>query len=148
MSTSGLRIAPDPQYTAEVIVMMTSLGAKPKEFYRSKQAIDLLEIKRAHYKRIDFNKDNPSGSAEVKVLSMLAEAERIECSEDGDIHLPQIFVDGCNIGGHERLQELEDDGQLSYMLWRTACPNCFSGREPEHEECTFIFLSFYLFGFQ
>jgi hypothetical protein len=31
MSCSGLRIAPDPQYTAEIIVMMTSLGAKPKE---------------------------------------------------------------------------------------------------------------------
>jgi len=39
----------------------------------------------------------------------------------------KVFVDGCNVGGQDRLQELEDDGQLSYMLWRTACPNCFSG---------------------
>jgi hypothetical protein len=26
---------------------------------------------------------------------MLAEAERIECSEDGDIHLPQVEIKEC-----------------------------------------------------
>ena len=74
MSCRGLRIAPDPQYVAETIIINTSLGAKPREFYNSKVAIDFMEIKRAHYKSVDVNKDTAPGSAEVECQELLAEA--------------------------------------------------------------------------
>ena len=51
---------------------------------------------------------------------------------DGMISLPQVIVDGVNIGDHQALQALEDDGFLDGILRQATCPNCLSDREGEY----------------
>ena len=42
---------------SQVVILLTTLGAKRTEFNAGKRARDLLEIKRVHYKTVDFNRD-------------------------------------------------------------------------------------------
>eukprot|EP00971_Amphidinium_carterae_P145293 2878891-Amphidinium_carterae.1 len=50
MSHPLVRVPPDTDYVAEVVVLLTTLGAKRTEYSAGKYARDLLEIKRVHHK--------------------------------------------------------------------------------------------------
>lgn len=118
-----VRVPPDPKYTAEVLVLFTSLQAKRCEYNAGKRCLDLLEIKRAHFKPIDFNRDtrmagDDSGKAENMAVQKLFKQNKLKLSEEGDLILPQIFIDGNPVGSFEDLQILEDDDKLTDILLR------------------------------
>eukprot|EP00397_Hematodinium_sp_SG-2012_P047103 GEMP01053439.1.p1 GENE.GEMP01053439.1~~GEMP01053439.1.p1 ORF type:complete len:206 (+),score=44.14 GEMP01053439.1:117-734(+) len=142
-----LRIRPDDRYTAEVVAVITSLGAKRPEYNAGKRVRDLLEIKRVHHKIIDFNRDcrgalGITGTQMDRVIERLTQepmaARRLqtETSEgDEDLVLPQIFIDGLYVGNAEEMQSLEDDGLLEKILLRQICPARKDGIETRDDFC-------------
>ncbi len=62
MSLPGVKVRPDEEYTAEVVILITTLGTKRTEYNAGKKARDLLEIKRVHHKIVDFNRDARAAS--------------------------------------------------------------------------------------
>jgi hypothetical protein len=121
-------------------VLITSLGVKRKEFNASRHAMELLEIFRSHFKVIDFNIDTggdefgTGGSKpDLDTVRRLYQSHRVkQDSEDGMISLPQILIDGVNIGDHVSLQALMDDGILQPILKQNICPHCFEDRSGEY----------------
>jgi hypothetical protein len=134
-----IRVTPDPKYSAEVVVLCTSLGAKRTEFNAGKRARDLLEIKRVHHKVVDFNRDARqagTGEAENKAIHKLWGENKLQKGENDDLILPQIFIDGNYIGDAYELQGLEDDEFLEGILLRKTCMVCkFNARNPSSTEC-------------
>ena len=68
MSLPDVRVCPLTDYVAEVVVLVTTLGAKRTEFNAGRRVRDLLEIKRVHHKIIDFNRDARAISKNLFVL--------------------------------------------------------------------------------
>jgi hypothetical protein len=139
MRSLAFKVPPLPEFTAEVILLITSLGVKRKEYNTSRQAVDLLETVRCHFKVIDFNIDTgtDAGSAgskpDLEVVRRLYQSHRVKQDKaDGMISLPQVIIDGVNIGDHTALQALEDDGFLEAILRQSLCPNCLSDRNGEY----------------
>jgi len=144
-----LRIRPDERYIAEVVVVITTLGAKRPEFNAGKRARDLLEIKRVHHKIIDFNRDcrgalGQTGTLMDVVIERLSQepsaARKLQTEaaldgDDEDLVLPQIFIDGLYLGNAEELQCLEDDGMLNEILFRKICPARINGIKTKDEIC-------------
>jgi len=139
MAVPPVRVPPDPKYSAEVVVLVTTLGAKRTEFNAGKRARDLMEIKRVHHKIIDFNRDARhagTGESENIAIRKLMEQNKLQTGENDDLVLPQLFVDGLYIGDANSLQGLEDDGLLEPILLRRACPKCGDRRrEPDSKQC-------------
>lgn len=139
MYCNPIRVPPEPKYVAEVVVLLTTLGAKRTEFNSGKRARDLLEIKRVHHKVIDFNRDaRQAGSGEVenKAITKLMENRKLQQGDNQDLVLPQIFVDGQYLGDANDLQGLEDDGLLDEILLRRRCLRCNDKRRtPESAQC-------------
>jgi hypothetical protein len=50
MSLPEVKVKPNEDFCAEVVILVTTLGTKRTEFNAGKRAKDLLEIKRVHYK--------------------------------------------------------------------------------------------------
>eukprot|EP00933_Yihiella_yeosuensis_P010091 TRINITY_DN11634_c0_g1_i1.p1 TRINITY_DN11634_c0_g1~~TRINITY_DN11634_c0_g1_i1.p1 ORF type:complete len:339 (+),score=85.05 TRINITY_DN11634_c0_g1_i1:85-1101(+) len=134
-----IRVAPDTRYTAEVVVLLTTLGAKRTEFNAGKRARDLLEIKKVHHKIIDFNRDARqagTGEAENLAIQKLMEKGKLQTGDNKDLSLPQIFIDGIYIGDATELQGLEDDQLLDSILVREACVKCNDKkRKPGAVQC-------------
>eukprot|EP00929_Paragymnodinium_shiwhaense_P008641 TRINITY_DN112598_c0_g1_i1.p1 TRINITY_DN112598_c0_g1~~TRINITY_DN112598_c0_g1_i1.p1 ORF type:complete len:193 (+),score=49.56 TRINITY_DN112598_c0_g1_i1:100-678(+) len=129
-----IRVPPDPTYTVEVVILLTTLGAKRTEYNAGKRARDLLEIKRVHCKCVDFNRDaRQAGADDVQnqAIQTLMMQNKLQTSEEDDLILPQVFVDGQYVGGVEDLQALEDDGCLTGVLKRESCMFCGHKRDPK-----------------
>jgi len=143
----AVRIRPDDRYVAEVVVLVTTLGAKRTEFNAGKRARDMLEIKRVHHKVIDFNRDCRSGMGSTgmqmeQVIERLTQEPtksrrlQTECIDgDEDLCLPQIFIDGLYLGNAEQIQSLEDDGILDQILLRQICPARTEGIKTKEDCC-------------
>lgn len=144
-----MRIRPNDAYVAEVVLVVTSLGAKRPEYNAGKRARDLLEIKRVHHKIIDFNRDcrgamGQTGTHMDTVIERLSQEENIARKlqtqadaggDDEDLVLPQVFIDGLYVGNAEELQCLEDDGLLEQILLRKLCPARIDGIDTKDEIC-------------
>mmetsp|Transcript_124000 Transcript_124000/g.246912 ORF Transcript_124000/g.246912 Transcript_124000/m.246912 type:complete len:418 (+) Transcript_124000:35-1288(+) len=139
-----VKVPPNPNYVAEVVVLLTSLGAKRSELNAGRLACDLLEIKRAHRKVIDFNLDARAGRDAGEDMAI----ERLEAKnsnlrvEAGDLPLPQIFVDGVYLGDTAKLQSLEDDGLLGRILRRQLCVKCLRRKSCDSMYCRFCRLEY------
>merc|ERR1719291_1478680 len=85
-----------------------------------KRACDLLEVKRAHFKVLDLNKDcwqvSTHRKSERFALESLEGRDDLAFNVDGSVAVPQVFVDGQRVGDLDDLQELEDDGLLEEVL--------------------------------
>mmetsp|Transcript_30188 Transcript_30188/g.80439 ORF Transcript_30188/g.80439 Transcript_30188/m.80439 type:complete len:188 (+) Transcript_30188:126-689(+) len=117
----SVRVQPDPRYIAEVVVLVTTLRAKRTEYNACKRVKDLLEIKRVHFKPIDFNRDARqagSGESEQIAIKRLLEQGKLKTGENDELILPQVFIDGFSVGGIDDLQEKEDDDTLDALLLR------------------------------
>ena len=135
----SFKVPPLPEYTAEVVLLITSLGVKRREFNTSRQVMDMLEIVRCHYKVIDFNIDTGGhefgggSKPDLDTVRKLYQSHRVkQNAEDGMISLPQVLIDGVNIGDHVDLQALEDDGLLDGILKQEICPHCAADRTGEY----------------
>lgn len=119
--TSLVRVKPDGKYIAEVLVLLTTLRAKRSEFNSGRSIQDFLQIKRAHYKAVDFNRDARvagAGDAENLAVQKLLKMGKLRMTEEDDLILPQIFIDGQYVGGMEDIQALENDDRLELILKR------------------------------
>ena len=121
------------------MLLITSLGVKRKEFNTSRQVMDLLEISRAHFKVIDFNIDTggdefgAGSKPDLDTVRRLYQSHRIKQSpDDGMISLPQVIIDGVNVGDHIALQTLTDDGHLPGILKQELCAHCIQERTGEY----------------
>lgn len=123
---SRVQVPPNPNYCAEVLVILTSLGAKRSELNAGRRVCDFFETKRVHHKVIDLNVDARAGvhNGEDKAIQRLEARNEAVRNEAGDLPLPQIFVDGCYLGDSTELQSLEDDGVLGRILRRQVCLRC------------------------
>mmetsp|Transcript_21382 Transcript_21382/g.49738 ORF Transcript_21382/g.49738 Transcript_21382/m.49738 type:complete len:185 (+) Transcript_21382:88-642(+) len=140
-----VRVPPDTAYCAEVVVLLTTLGAKRTEYNAGKRARDLLEIKRVHHKIVDFNRDARqagTGEAENTAIQKLMEQDKLQTGSDEDLILPQIFIDGHYIGNASDLQGLEDDGCLDDVLKRRRCVACNFPRTENDTSCAKCKISF------
>lgn len=140
-----IRVPPKTDYIAEVVVLLTTLGAKRTEYNAGKRARDLLEIKCVHTKVIDFNRDARqagTGDAENKAIQKLMAENKLQTGEDDDLILPQIFIDGNYIGDANDLQGLEDDDLLEKILFRKTCMACYARSEPGSKQCTSCWAKF------
>jgi len=139
MLSGPVRVQPELKYVAEVVVLVTTLGAKRVEYNAGKRARDLLEIKGVHHKVIDFNRDARqagTGDSENKAIQKLMEDRRLQTGSNNDLILPQVFIDGIYVGGAADLQGLEDDGLLNNILLRRSCVKCGSDkRKPDMTQC-------------
>lgn len=131
-----IQVPPSRDYTAEVVVVVTTLRSNRREFTDGRDARDLLEIKRAHCKVIDSNKDTwvGVGDAQRCAFDKLKEENKLQY-DYGEMFFPQIFIDGNYIGGATELQELEDTELLEAFLLRTACPTCRAPRQQDTTNC-------------
>ena len=142
-----IRVPPLKQFTAEVVLLVTSLGVKRREYNASSRARDLLEIVRCHFKLIDFNLDtsmegshpsqlgNRVNQGDLEIIRELYATGRIrQDPSDGVIILPQVLIDGVNIGDGVDLQALEDASNLEPILRREMCPSCLKSRK-ENSRC-------------
>ena len=136
-----IRVPPLRTFSAEVVVLVTTLGVKRREYNASCRARDLLEIVRCHFKLIDFNLDtsqeqyhpsqlsNRVNQADLDIVRQLYATGRVrQDPTDGVIILPQIIIDGVNIGDGVDLQTLEDQDHLESILKRETCPRCLKDR--------------------
>jgi len=141
-----VRVQPETKYVAEVVVLVTSLGAKRTEFNAGKRARDLLEIKGVHHKIIDFNRDARqagTGDSENKAITKLNEDGKLRSGANNDLILPQVFIDGQFVGNATDLQGLEDDGLLDNILKRQSCMCCNSSRRtPDMTQCPACWVHF------
>ncbi|CAE7710267.1 LOC34620909, partial [Symbiodinium pilosum] len=139
MLSGPVRVQPEIRYVAEVVVLVTTLGAKRVEYNAGKRARDLLEIKGVHHKVIDFNRDARqagTGDAENKAIQKLMEDRRLQTGGNNDLILPQVFIDGNYVGNASDLQGLEDDDLLENILLRRVCVRCGSTRRtPDMTQC-------------
>lgn len=143
-----IRVAPETKYKAEVVVLVTTLGVKRHEYNESNRARDLLEIMRCHFKVIDFNLDsnieafadslstNRVNQADLEVIrNLYTQRKLMQDPNDGLIVLPQILIDGVNIGDFADLQGLVDEDLLEPILLREICPKCLRLRKSETPVC-------------
>ena len=143
----GFKVPPRVDYTAEVVVLLTTLGVKRKEYNTSRQCMDFLDIVRCHYKVIDFNIDTggdefgAGSKPDLDVVRQLYQSHRVQQNDhDGLISLPQVLIDGVNIGDNVCLQTLEDLDFLDDILKRNRCPQCKAKRQGEYcHECKTLF---------
>ena len=151
-----IRVPPLSQFTAEVVVLVTTLGVKRREFSSSCRARDLLEILRCHFKVIDFNLDtslesyhpsqlgNRVNQADLEIIRELYATGRIRQDlTDGVIILPQVIIDGVNIGDGIDLQSLEDESYLEPILRREICPRCLKDRRGNAVVCRLCRVTFH-----
>mmetsp|Transcript_1644 Transcript_1644/g.5067 ORF Transcript_1644/g.5067 Transcript_1644/m.5067 type:complete len:452 (-) Transcript_1644:103-1458(-) len=134
---SKVCVPPNPNYIAEVVVLLTSLGAKRSELNAGRLACDILEVKRAHRKVIDLNMDARAGleNGEDQAIERLEARNEAVRNEAGELPLPQIFVDGSYVGSTETLQALEDDGLLGRILRRQLCLRCHQRKASDSMTC-------------
>ena len=149
MTLPQVKVRPLEEYQAEVVVLITTLGTKRSEYNAGKRVRDLLEIKRAHHKIVDFNRDARQIAAEMqgraiqKLTLETSKYRKLHTDSDDDLVLPQVFIDGLYIGDECDLQGLEDDGYLTHLLRRENCPArvgkqqlCNNPREPGETHCS------------
>uniref|UniRef100_A0A3B0MTJ7 Uncharacterized protein n=1 Tax=Theileria annulata TaxID=5874 RepID=A0A3B0MTJ7_THEAN len=126
---------------AEVVLLTSSLGGLKKQLFESTRAQHLLDCKGLVYYIVDANKDL-SNATEWKDYELYEswKSEGIlrlfkDDSGNDSVVLPQVIIDGVSIGDQKFLQDLEDDGDLDYIVARLICPNCLCDKETEEVSC-------------
>ncbi|KAJ1613758.1 hypothetical protein OJ253_69 [Cryptosporidium canis] len=125
---------------AEVVLIHTSLSGVRRHFYGSLRAKQFLDVKGVVYYQIDANRDfsiaaNLGDSEIFDRLKSDGLLKEDPLESDGTILLPQIFVDGVNIGNDVSLQDLEEDNDFDWIINRRACGACLSDKDEDMEVC-------------
>ncbi|SBT74837.1 conserved Plasmodium protein, unknown function [Plasmodium malariae] len=121
---------------AEIVLITTSLGGIKSSFFSSLRAQNLLNCKKLMYFVIDSNRDTSTAKnlKDGELFNKWKEDELLLSNEAGVI-LPQILVDGVSIGNDIALQNLEDEGNLDFLITRLKCPNCLCDKSNTDISC-------------
>ncbi|ORM41339.1 uncharacterized protein BXIN_0785 [Babesia sp. Xinjiang] len=130
----------DAEHLAEVILVTTSLGGMKQQFFQSKMAQHILDCKGLVYYLVDANRDFTRAAVlKDHLLYEQWSTEGVLTSEDvGDrksVTLPQLIVDGVSVGSTKEIQDLEDDGDLDYIIARMICPKCSATKPQDALQC-------------
>jgi len=129
--------APETNVTAEVIVIMTSLGSVRRMHFGSKRAQHILNCKGVVYYVIDINRDVSEGAklCDQELYESWKREGILLMSDESVYQIPQILIDGVPIGDETMLQDLEEDGDLDWIIARAACPACLNEKDPTDFQC-------------
>ncbi|SBS82235.1 conserved Plasmodium protein, unknown function [Plasmodium ovale] len=121
---------------AEIVLVTTSLGGIKSSFFSSLRAQNLLNCKKFLYFVIDSNRDTSTAKnlKDEELFNKWKDDELLLTNENG-IVLPQILIDGVSVGNDVSLQNLEDEGNLDFIVSRLKCPNCLSEKSNTDVSC-------------
>ncbi|KAK1442309.1 hypothetical protein BgAZ_403390 [Babesia gibsoni] len=132
--------AEQAEQLAEIVLVCTSLGGTKQHFFQSKLAQHILDCKGVVYYLVDANRET-SAARELKdrILFDQWSAEGVlKCEYINDrksVVLPQLLIDGVSVGETKAMQDLEDDGDLDYIIARMVCPACFAEKDQNLDQC-------------
>lgn len=135
---------PHTGVNAEVVLLMTSFGGVRRHFFSSLRARHLLDCKGIVYYVVDCNKDfsEASGLKDKELFDQWRAEGRLKKSEieapatnEDNVQIPQIIIDGHPIGDEVALQDLEEDGDLDWICARAACPQCLNEKDSNDATC-------------
>eukprot|EP00914_Ancora_sagittata_P026459 GHVO01052067.1.p1 GENE.GHVO01052067.1~~GHVO01052067.1.p1 ORF type:complete len:216 (+),score=41.59 GHVO01052067.1:623-1270(+) len=131
--------ADSSQQSAEVVLIMTSLGSVRRYYFNSLRTKHLLDTKGYIYYVVDANKDVSQGAdlLDAQLLNTWKSEARLlpdTSKPDESLLLPQLLLDGVAVSETE-LRDLEEDGDLDYIYSRLSCPSCLEERDPAHSQC-------------
>lgn len=138
---------PDTGVTAQVVLITTSLGSVRRQFFGSRKAQNFLDCKGIPFYVIDANRDVAKGAG-LQDVELLDEwvAHGLLAKDSTAVHarfyVPQIVIDGVTIGRETDLQDLEEDGDLDWILARAECPACLGDRDPLAADCPHCHVQF------
>ncbi|CRH03754.1 conserved Plasmodium protein, unknown function [Plasmodium relictum] len=120
----------------EIVLITTSLGGIKASFFSSLRAQNLLNCKKYVYFVIDSNRDTSTAKnlKDTELYTKWKNDQLLLVNENGVI-LPQILIDGISIGNDIDLQNLEDEGNLDFIVARLKCPNCLTEKSNTDESC-------------
>ncbi|KAK1936460.1 hypothetical protein X943_003605 [Babesia divergens] len=131
---------PQVEHIAELVLVITSFGGAKKHFFQSNLARHLLDCKGVVYYLVDANRDfSTARDLKDRTLYDQWSAEGVlKCEYNNNrktvIH-PQLIIDGVSVGDARAIQDLEDDGDLDYIIARMLCPSCLSEKGQDMEHC-------------
>ncbi|CDR96006.1 THEOREDOXIN domain containing protein,putative [Babesia bigemina] len=125
---------------AEIILITTSLGGVKYQFFQSNLARHILDCKGVVYYVVDANRDfTTATSLKDHILFEKWNAEGILKTETigqrTAVVIPQLIIDGVSIGNTTAMQDLEDDGDLDYIIARMLCPSCLAEKPQDAVQC-------------
>eukprot|EP00922_Rhytidocystis_sp_ex-Travisia-forbesii_P026360 GHVS01038602.1.p1 GENE.GHVS01038602.1~~GHVS01038602.1.p1 ORF type:complete len:872 (-),score=263.50 GHVS01038602.1:109-2469(-) len=140
---TGFKGLLDKQQVAEVVVVVTSLGVVRRQYCASQRAMHFLDCKGIEYFIIDINQDIGRDLPDLRLFSswkrrglLLPAGPAAGRTDDAPQALiPQVVVDGVAVGDAVAVQDLEDDGDMDWILHRRACGRCLRDRRPESRRC-------------
>ncbi|KJP89512.1 hypothetical protein AK88_00723 [Plasmodium fragile] len=121
---------------AEIVLITTSLGGIKSSFFSSLRAQNLLNCKKFLYVVIDSNRDTSTAKnlKDEELFNQWKEDELLQSNENGVV-LPQVLIDGVSVGNDIALQNLEDEGNLDFIVSRLKCPNCLQEKSNTDVQC-------------
>ncbi|CAG9479645.1 conserved Plasmodium protein, unknown function [Plasmodium vivax] len=121
---------------AEIVLITTSLGGIKSSFFSSLRAQNLLNCKKFLYVVVDSNRDTSTAKnlKDEELFNKWKEDELLKSNENG-VLLPQVLIDGVSIGNDIALQNLEDEGNLDFIVSRLKCPNCLQEKSNTDVQC-------------
>ncbi|ETB58582.1 hypothetical protein YYC_03764 [Plasmodium yoelii 17X] len=121
---------------AEIVLVTTSFGGIKSSFFSSLRAQNLLNCKKFLYFVIDSNRDTGlAKKLKDEELFNKWKDDGLLIEDEKGIILPQILIDGVSIGSDVILQNLEDEGNLDYIVSRLKCPNCLAEKSNTDISC-------------
>eukprot|EP00386_Alphamonas_edax_P006966 GDKI01022764.1.p2 GENE.GDKI01022764.1~~GDKI01022764.1.p2 ORF type:complete len:218 (-),score=58.26 GDKI01022764.1:156-809(-) len=124
------------QHYPEVVLISSSLSTSRSAFIQSKRAQRLLDIKGYYYILIDTNTDvsESTGRDDKALLQQWKDSGVLKFQlnehqeQTTDVLVPQILIDGVQVGDQMDLQDLEEDDDLDEILLGNTCPACLAHR--------------------
>ncbi|GBE59869.1 Theoredoxin domain containing protein [Babesia ovata] len=125
---------------AEIILVTTSLGGIKHQFFQSNLARHLLDCKGVVYYVVDANRDFTTATTlkdhelfEKWNATGILKTETI--GQRSAVVIPQLIIDGVSVGNTTAMQDLEDDGDLDYIIARMLCPSCLAEKPQDAVQC-------------
>jgi len=139
--TAGCLTPPTTDISAEIVLIITSLGSFRGMYFSSERAKHLLNCKGVVYYVIDINRDVSDGAdlCDQQLVDAWKEQNILmkdaASTDPSAIQIPQVVVDGIAIGDNTMLQDMEEDGDLDWIFARAACPACLNEKNPDDLSC-------------
>ncbi|EZG87282.1 hypothetical protein GNI_007380 [Gregarina niphandrodes] len=137
------RMVGSADWTAEVVVIVTSLTTSRESYQESYRLLRFFEAKGVDHIAVDVNGDIGHDSVDYKLLrkwhneeTLLVDSNKLADKVTLPIVVPQVLIDGVPVGPIDEIMSLEDENDLDYILAQAACPNCLVNRRASAGHCS------------